>query len=80
MQVADVARYRSAAVALIRSLAWEFPYAAGAALKKKKKKKREREIVGSFCRDSVVMNLTRIHEDVDSIPSLAKWVKDRVLP
>ena len=32
-----------AAVALIRPLAWEFPYALGVALKRKKKKKRERE-------------------------------------
>ena len=31
---------RSAAMALIRPLAWELPYAAGAALKKKKKKKK----------------------------------------
>ena len=37
---------RPAATALIRSLAWEPPYAAGAAIKKdqKKKKKREKKI------------------------------------
>jgi len=35
---------RLAAAALIRPLAWEFPYAVGAALKRhKKKKKKERE-------------------------------------
>jgi len=33
--------HRLAAVALIRPLAWELPYAAGAALKKKKKKKKK---------------------------------------
>ena len=26
-----------------------------------------------------LMNLTRIHEDVDLIPDLAQWVKDLVL-
>ena len=40
--------YKPAAVALIRPLAWDPPYAAGAALKrqkrpKKKKKKKEKE-------------------------------------
>ena len=34
---------RLAAVALIRPLAWEPPYAVGAALKKKKKKKEKRK-------------------------------------
>ena len=34
---------RLAAVALIRSLAWELPYAMGAALKKKKRKKKKKK-------------------------------------
>ena len=34
---------RLPAVALIRSLAWETPYAGGVALKCKKKKKKERK-------------------------------------
>ena len=35
--------HRPAAIAPIRSLAWETPYAAGAALKSKKKKEKEEE-------------------------------------
>ena len=33
--------HRPAAVALIRSLAWELPYAAGAALEKAKRQKKK---------------------------------------
>ena len=36
--------YMPAAVALIRSLAWELPYVAGAALKKQKEKENLRNI------------------------------------
>ena len=39
-------------------------------------------VTGSSCCGSVVINLTRIHEDVGSVPGLAQgWsVKDLVLP
>ena len=35
--------YKPAAVALMRPLAWESPYAAGAALKSKKRKKKKKK-------------------------------------
>ena len=41
--------HRPAAVALIGPLAWEHPYALGAALKRKKKKKKDEEEEGSAC-------------------------------
>jgi len=58
-----------AAVALIRPLAWEPPYAVGAALKsqkkpKKKKKKQERKERRSSHHGSVEINPTSIHENV----------------
>jgi len=37
---------RLAAIALIQPLAWELPYAMGAALKKRPKKKKKKEYIG----------------------------------
>ena len=47
----------------------------------KVKDKNVREIeIGSSHHGSVETNLTSIHEDVCSIPGLAQWVTDLVLP
>ena len=71
--------HRPAAVGLIRPLAWEPPYAAGAALKKKTKKKKCLHNWSSP-RSSAVTNLISVHEDAGSIPGITPWVKDPVLP
>ena len=53
---------RSAATALIRSLAWEFPYATGVALKRQKKKKKKKKEKKSF-----FVSKEHQSEDTDSI-------------
>ena len=83
--------HRLAAAALIQSLAWDFVQAEGKAVKGKKKKKKKKEcdveLQYQKCNEfwschvgSVVMNPTRNHENVGSIPGLAQWGKDPPLP
>ena len=77
------------ATAPIRPLAWEPPYAEGAALEKAKKQKNKKqthcfgwlyENCGwSSFRGAVETNLSRILKDVGSIPGLVQWVGDPAL-
>ena len=76
-----------AATALIRPLAWEFPYATGAALEKAKRQKKKIKLKKKFNRNFGVpvvaqwlTNPTRNHEVVGLVPGLAQWVNDPVLP
>ena len=59
-------------VAQIQSLAQELPYPLGEAIRKK-------EELGAPVMAQRLMNLTRNHEVVDSIPGLTQWVKDPTL-
>ena len=69
--------HRPVATAPIRPLAWEPPYAMGAALEKAKKKKK---FLGFPIVAQWLTNPTRNDEVAGLIPSLAQQVKDPTLP
>ena len=60
---------RQAAVAPIRPLAWEPPYAASAALKSKKKKKERKKVILNRLE---MIGSTKMG-DIDSYPGVAFW-------
>ena len=64
-------------IAPIRPLAWEPPYAAGAALEKAKRQKKKNSGVPVVAQ--WLTNPTRNQEVSGLIPGLAQWVKDPVL-
>ena len=65
---------RPAATAPISPLAWEPPYAAGAALEKTKRLR-----IKSSHHGLMELNTTSNHEVAGSIPGLTQWVKDLAL-
>ena len=70
---------RLAAIALIRPLAWELPFAEGVALKSQKDKKKKDINYGVLVMAQWLTNPTSIHEDAGSILGLAQWVNDPAL-
>ena len=64
---------RLAAVALIRPLAWEPPYAAGVALKNQKKKKKR-------IRDAKETRSTGLFWGADTDPSVCKLTPAPIIP
>ena len=82
---------RPVATALIRPLVWESPYATGAALEKAKRQKKKYIYIYIYIYINctylvfpVMLQLltspSRNHEVAGSIPGLAQWVNDLVLP
>ena len=63
-------RPRLAATVPIRPLAWEPPYASGAALKRPKTNKQTKKT------QKTPKHPTTIHKDADLIPHLTQWIKD----
>ena len=71
---------RPTAVASIRPLAWEPPYATGVALEKDKNKQTNKQTSGVPVMAQWLTNPTRNHEVAGSVPALAQWVNDPALP
>ena len=78
--------HRLVATAPIQPLAWELPYAAGAAQEVAKRQKKKESFFRNKMKFGVpvvaqwLTNLTRNHEVASSMPALAQWVKHPALP